>query len=92
MPTSIPGRARTRRIVLILIIAVAVEAALYALAKRAPALASLIFPVYFIVMLIAAYSIMHALWRRARNERRHDDRRGPGGASTDDVPGDPHGG
>ena len=69
------GRARKRRLTIIVIITAAVELALFLVEHFGPALANLVHPVYFIVVVIAAVTAVQALRRRPGNDRRHADRR-----------------
>jgi hypothetical protein len=82
-PAFDPLRARTRRIVIIALITALVEIGLYLLARFAPALAPLVAPVYWIVMIVGLVTAGHALRRHPGTDRRRGDRRrqrrdGPG--------------
>jgi hypothetical protein len=57
------------------LITIVVEVGLYILTILGPALAGLVRPVYFIVAIIAAGTVWHALRRRVGHDRRHGDRR-----------------
>ncbi|HXT14853.1 MAG TPA: hypothetical protein VN706_04445 [Gemmatimonadaceae bacterium] len=75
-------RARTRRIIIIAVITVIVEGALFAIARIAPALAGLIRPVYLVVLACTAITGWHALRRRPGHDRRHSDRRNHAGLAA----------
>jgi len=62
-------------LVIIAIITVAIELALFLITWRGPAFAGLIRPVYLIVLIAAAISAWHAARRRPGGDRRHADRR-----------------
>jgi len=66
---------RTRRIATVLITTIVVEVGLVALAHFAPAMRGLIRPVYFIVLLVGAFSFWHAVRPRTGQDRRHGERR-----------------
>lgn len=67
--------ARRKRIVLIVVITAIVEAALFTLVHFGPAMASLVQPVYFIVLVVCAATIWHAMRRHPGHDRRRSDRR-----------------
>jgi len=69
------AQARRRRLIIIAAITIAVEGCLALLAHFGPALESLIWPVYWIVLLIAVATVWHSFRRNAHHERRHQDRR-----------------
>ena len=68
-------RARTHRLVIILVITAIVELGLFLVAHFGPAFQNLIRPVYVIVLAIAAITLWHALRRRPGGDRRLGDRR-----------------
>lgn len=70
-------RARTYRLVVILVITALVELGLYLVAHFGPAFRNLIRPVYLIVLIVAALTVWRALRRRPGTDRRKRDRRLP---------------
>jgi membrane protein YdbS with pleckstrin-like domain len=68
-------RARHTRIFWIVVISVVVEVGLYIVTILGPAMSDLVRPVYYIVALVAAITVWHALRRRVGHDRRHGDRR-----------------
>lgn len=73
-PATTPTRARTMRIVRILLITILVELGLRLLAWRSPAYAPLARPVYLLVLAAATYWLWH-VFRRRQSDRRHASRR-----------------
>jgi hypothetical protein len=70
-------RARRTRLIWIVAITVVIEIALFVLVKLGPAMEDLVRPVYWVVALIGAVTVWHALRRHAGTDRRHGDRRAP---------------
>ena len=68
-------RARHTRIFWIVLITVVVEVGLYVVTTLGPAMTGLVRPVYYIVAVVAAGTVWHALRRRVGHDRRHGDRR-----------------
>jgi hypothetical protein len=75
--TDNPEVHRWRRILLLIAAALLLEAALFAVARIAPALAGLIHSAYIVVGLLAVIVIIHAFRRRDGSDRRQDERRDP---------------
>jgi len=69
-------RHRWRRVILLVLAAIALEGALIALARLAPAMAGLVRPLYAAVAAVLLYIIWHAARRRRGQDRRQADRRG----------------
>ena len=64
---------RTRRVVGLVAVGLAVEAALLGVVKLAPAMGTIMHPVYVVVAVLFALAIWHS--GRRRTERRHGERR-----------------
>jgi hypothetical protein len=74
MATS--NQAHIRRIIRYVAAVVAIELALFAIAYMAPAMKTLLQPVYWIVLVLFVVPIWHAARSRgAGHDRRHSDRR-----------------
>jgi hypothetical protein len=74
-PFEFAERARTHRLVIILVITVVVELGLFLVAHFGPAFQNLVRPVYVIVLVVAAFTVWRALRRRPGTDRRRGDRR-----------------
>lgn len=69
-------RPRLIRVLILAAIAVAVEVALFSVGRLAPAMTTLLRPVYWVVGGLFALAMWHASRQRATGDRRHNDRRG----------------
>jgi hypothetical protein len=63
------------RVARLAMVGVAAEAALYALAKLAPAMSMLVRPLYPAVAGVLVYGLWHALHARTGEDRRREERR-----------------
>jgi hypothetical protein len=66
---------RWRRIVLLILLGIVIEAGLFGVARMAPAMAGLIRPMYAAVAGVLSYGIWNAARRRRGQDRRQADRR-----------------
>lgn len=69
------ARYRWRRVGVLALTGLAVEAALFGVARLAPAMAGLMRPVYAAVAGVLAYALWHAAHARRGGDRRRRDRR-----------------
>ncbi len=63
------------RVARLAMMGIAAEAALFGLAKLAPAMSSLVRPLYPAVAGVLVYALWHALHARTGGDRRHEERR-----------------
>jgi hypothetical protein len=68
-------RHRWRRFALLACVGIVAEAALFGVARRAPAMAGLIRPLYAAVGAVLAYFLWHAAQQRRGKDRRQEQRR-----------------
>ncbi|MGH7617095.1 MAG: hypothetical protein ACREPM_07705 [Gemmatimonadaceae bacterium] len=71
------GEHRWRRVAGLALTGVAIEAALFVLARRAPAMAGLVRPLYAAVAAVLVYTLWHTAHARRGRDRRREDRRDP---------------
>lgn len=69
------ARHRWRRVALLALLGVAIEAALFGIARLAPAMAGLMRPLYAAVGGVLAFSLWHASQARRGKDRRRQERR-----------------